>query len=130
SRAAESALHVVVELQVTDVAFLPPNSMTVAPAMNPVPVTTTLVPPAVGPPVGLTPVIVGANLKMSAVDSSLVPPAVLTVTSACPAASVGETALIDVAVLTMKLTALVERNLTAVAPLRFVPLIVTVVPPA
>jgi hypothetical protein len=53
---------------------------------------------------------------------------VLTVTSTTPDPA-GETAVIDVAELTVKLVALVEPNLTAVAPLNPVPVIVTEVPP-
>ena len=50
----------VVELTtVTPVAALVPKSTAVAP-VKPVPVTVTLVPPAVGPAVGLSPVTVGA----------------------------------------------------------------------
>jgi len=53
----------------------------------------------------------------------------VTVTSTVPAASAGETAVIDVALFTVKLAAAVPPNVTAVAPVRFVPVIVTVVPP-
>src|SRR4029077_6097928 len=42
----------------------------------------------------------------------------------------GETAVIEVSELTVKLAGLAVPNLTAVAPLRFVPVIVTEVPPA
>ena len=41
----------------------------------------------------------------------------------------GEVAVIDVAELTVKLVALVVPNLTAVAPVNWVPVMVTVVPP-
>ena len=41
----------------------------------------------------------------------------------------GEVAVIEVAELTVKLVALVVPNFTAVAPVRFVPVIVTAVPP-
>lgn len=41
----------------------------------------------------------------------------------------GEVAVIDVAELTVKLTALAAPNVTAVAPVKPVPVIVTVVPP-
>src|ERR1700733_2370043 len=50
--------------------------------------------------------------------------------STVPAAAAGEVAVIVVALLTLKAVALVEPNCTAVAPVRFVPVIVTVVPPA
>ena len=46
-----------------------------------------------------------------------------------PADSAGATALMLVAPLIVKLVAAVEPNLTAVAPVRLVPVIVTDVPP-
>ena len=66
---------------------------------------------------------------MSAELVRLVPPAVVTVTSTEPKPA-GETAVIDVAELTLKLAALFEPNLTFVTAEKFVPEIVTVVPPA
>ena len=59
----------------------------------------------------------------------LVPPGVVTVTSMVPAPCAGSTAVMLVALLTVKLAALVEPKLTAVAPARLVPVIVTLVPP-
>jgi len=53
---------------------------------------------------------------------------VVTVTSTVPVPA-GETAVIEVAELTVKLVALAEPNLTAVAPLKFVPVMLTEVPP-
>lgn len=58
-----------------------------------------------------------------------VPPAVVTETFTAPAAPAGVTAFIVVPLLTVKLVAAVFPNLTAVAPVRFVPVIVTEVPP-
>ena len=60
---------------------------------------------------------------------ALVPPVVVTVMSTVPAEPAGAVAVIEVALLTAKLVALVAPNLTALAPVRFVPVIVTVVPP-
>ena len=54
----------------------------------------------------------------------------VTVTSTVPAAPAGAVAVIDVALLTVKLLALVAPNLTAVVPAKFVPVMVTEVPPA
>ena len=51
----------------------------------------------------------------------------LTVTAPLPA---GATAVIWVAELTVKLVAAVPPNVTAVVPVRFVPVMVTLVPPA
>jgi hypothetical protein len=60
---------------------------------------------------------------------ALVPDGVVTVTSTVPVPA-GETAVIELAELTVKLVALVAPNLTAVAPVKPLPLTVTVVPPA
>lgn len=57
------------------------------------------------------------------------PPAVTTVISTIPALPAGEVAVIDVALLTVKLVALLAPNFTAVAPVKLVPVIVTDVPP-
>jgi len=60
---------------------------------------------------------------------ALVPKAVVTVISTTPVPA-GETALIEVALLTTNDAAAAAPNLTAVAPVKFVPLMVTLVPPA
>ena len=57
------------------------------------------------------------------------PPGVVTVTSTVAAPCAGEMAVIWVVELTVKLVALVPPNLTAVAPLKLVPRMMTVVPP-
>ncbi|MNE07162.1 hypothetical protein D3C80_997690 [compost metagenome] len=57
----------------------------------------------------------------------LVPPAVVTRTSTAPVPA-GAVAVIDVALLTVWL-AVIPPKVTVVAPARFVPLMVTVVPP-
>ena len=59
----------------------------------------------------------------------LVPPGVVTVTSTVPLPA-GEVAVIDVALLTVNDAALALPNLTAVAPVRLAPVMVTLVPPA
>ena len=53
----------------------------------------------------------------------------VTVTSTIPALPAGEVIVIDVAELTVRLVPLLEPNLTAVAPIKLVPVTVTVVPP-
>src|SRR5690348_4973036 len=58
-------------VQLTEIAFGEPNLKVVDPLTKPVPVTVTLVPPAVEPSVGLTLVIVGKYLKRSAVEVAL-----------------------------------------------------------
>jgi len=50
--------------------------------------------------------------------------------STVPALPVGVVAVIDVALFTVKLVAFVAPNFTAVAPVKFVPVIATLVPPA
>ena len=61
--------------------------------------------------------------------SVAVPPEVVTITFTAPAAWAGVVAVIVVALLTMKLAAAVPPKLTAVAPVRLVPVSVTEVPP-
>jgi hypothetical protein len=67
-------------------------------------------------------------VNWSAALVALVPPAVVTVTSTVPAPA-GEVAVIWVAPLTVKELAAVLPNLTAVAPEKLVPAMVTLVPP-
>ena len=62
---------------------------------------------------------------------ALVPPPVVTVTSTTVPAPTGDRAVMDVALLTVNVTAAFPGpKLTAVVPVKFVPVIVTVVPPA
>ncbi len=68
-------------------------------------------------------------MKWSAALVALVPPAVVTVTSTRPVPG-GLVAEIEVALLTVKELAPVVPNLTALAAVRLVPVIVTEVPPA
>jgi hypothetical protein len=68
-------------------------------------------------------------VNWSAADVALVPPGVVTVTSTVPAPA-GEVAVICVALFTVNVVAPVAPNFTAVAPVKFVPVMVTLVPPA
>jgi hypothetical protein len=68
-------------------------------------------------------------VNWSAADVALVPPGVVTVTSTVPAPA-GEVAVICVALLNVNVVAAVAPNFTAVAPVKFVPVMVTTVPPA
>ena len=71
------------------------------------------------------------KVNWSAAPVALVPPAAVTVTSTVAGALGGEVAVMDVALLTVKVVAgLPEPKLTAVAPVKLVPVTVTVVPPA
>jgi hypothetical protein len=90
----------------------------------------TLVPPAAGPDDGLTEVTVGAALyvKWSAADVAEVPFGVVTVTSTVPVPA-GEVAVMDVALLTTTPVAALAPKWTAVAPVKPVPLMDTLVPP-
>lgn len=113
---------------VTFVAVTPPNLTLVAPVKF-VPVTVTLAPPANGPLEGLTDVTVGKSPNVKPLARVAVPPAVVTATAVAPAACAGVVAVMEVALLTVKLVAAVPPNVTADAPMKFVPVIVTVVPP-
>jgi len=68
-------------------------------------------------------------VNWSFAEVALVPAGVVTVMCTVPNAPVGDVAVICVALLTVKLVALVAPNFTAVVPMKFVPVIVTLVPP-
>ena len=65
----------------------------------------------------------------SAVETALVPPALVTVTSTVPASWAGDVAMTEVSE-TMEKVAVAAPNLTAVAPVKPVPVMATVAPPA
>ena len=67
---------------------------------------------------------------MSAAEVALVPAGVVTVTSTAPADPAGATALIEVAEVAEYVVAAVAPKLTALAPVKLVPVMTTVVPPA
>jgi hypothetical protein len=128
--AGEVAVICVAEFIVNEVAAVPPNVTAVA-LVKPVPVRVTEVPPAAGPDVGEMPVTAGAGRKVnwSADEVALVPPPVVTVMSTVPVPA-GDVAVICVAESTVKPVAAVPPNVTASAPVRLVPVMVTEVPPA
>ena len=68
-------------------------------------------------------------MNLSKMLVALVPPGVVTVTSTDPLPA-GEVTVICVGVSTVNDAAAVVPNLTAVAPLKFAPKMVTLVPPA
>lgn len=85
-----------------------------------------------GPALGSTVVtVVGAAMyvKSSELLVALLPPTVVTVTFTVPTEPTGDSAVIDVAVTTVKLFAATVPNLTSLAPVKFVPVIVTFVEP-
>jgi hypothetical protein len=113
----------------TFVARARSNRTTVAPVKL-VPLMVTPVPPLVGPLFGVTEVTVGAPIKVNAPLRVPEPPAVVTTTSTVPAAWAGVVAVIEVGPFTVKLVAAVPPKVTAVVPLKLVPVIVTLVPPS
>lgn len=112
-----------------------PNCTAVAPVKFD-PVIVTCVPPAMVAEFGETPVTVGASgvgvvyVNWSALPGALVPPPVVTRTSTVPVEPAGVVAERWPASVTVKLAAPVPPKLTDVAPVRFVPVMVTWVPPA
>ncbi len=104
-------------------AALPLNLTTVA-LLKFVPLIVTVVPTR--PLVGVKPVIVGGKRTVKLLALVAVPPGAVTL-SGPVVAPVGTVAWIDVAVVTVNV-AEVPLNVTAVAPVKFVPLIVTLVP--
>ena len=69
-------------------------------------------------------------MNLSALLVGLAPLGVVTVTSTVPALSAGEVQVMEVSETTLTLVAAVTPKLTAVAPVKPTPLMVTVVPPA
>ena len=67
---------------------------------------------------------------MNSVLAALLPPGVVTTTLAVPAAPAGVTAVIDVLLTTTTLVAAAPPMVIPVAPVKFVPVMVTDVPPA
>jgi hypothetical protein len=127
--AAVLATILVVPVIVKLAAAVVPNLTDVAP-LRLAPLMVTVVPPSVDPLVGVKLVIVGVgttNLKKE-LDVA-VPPGVVTLILTVPAACAAVLATILLLPVTVKLAAGVVPNVTDVAPFRFVPVIVTVVPP-
>ena len=113
------------------VAGIVPNITIVAP-VNPLPIIITLVSPASGPLVGTMPDMVGPDeyVNWSAAEMSLVPPGAVTLMSTVPADPAGEVAVILAPEFTVKPVAGIEPNITIVAPVNRLPVIITLVPPA
>jgi hypothetical protein len=114
---------------VTPVADPVPN-FTVAPAAKFVPVIVTAVPPATGPLFGVTPVTVGGTAYVNPLVRLPLCPLTVTVTVTAPAVPAGVVAVIDVALTTVTFVAAVVPNFTVAPAAKFVPVIVTAVPPA
>ena len=127
--AGDVAVIAVSEITVKVVAATDPNLTEVAP-VNPLPLRLTTVPPAAGPEFGETPETTVAYVNLSAALEAEVPPIVVTVTSTVPADSAGKTAVIDDALTTVYEVAAMDPNMTLLAPMNPVPVIVTEVPVA
>jgi hypothetical protein len=114
-------------LDATENGAARPFSFTDVAAVNRVPVSLTFVP--TGPVVGENPVIVGGLLLVVVNEAALdaVPPGVETRHFPSDEPVPGTTAVIDVEDSTMKL-ALTNPRVTVVAPMKFVPVIVTLDP--
>jgi len=120
--APTTAVILVAELTVNEVAGTPPKLTAVTPVKF-VPVITIDVPAL--PLVGVNEVIVGAGMNVKPMID-VVPPGVIILT--LPVAPAPTTAVILVAELTVNEVAATPPKLTAVAPLKFVPVIVIDVP--
>src|SRR5665213_2196674 len=90
---------------------------------------TTDVPPVSGPDVGARPVMVGAGMNVKVPTEVPVPFGVVTLTFTAPLPA-AVTAVIWVTESTVKLAAAVAPNFTHVAPVKLVPVMTTLVPPA
>lgn len=128
--AAITALMVVDETTVKLATATPLNLTLLAPSKF-VPVMVMAVPPRVVPSVGATPNMVGTDMSMFSNTASLVtePFGVVTVTSLSPAVPAGVVAIIEVAEATTKLGDATAPTVTLVAPVKFVPVKVSAVPP-
>ena len=129
--AVPAGVVAVIEVELTkELAAVVPPIVTDAPLTKPVPVMVILVPPANGPLEGVTEITVGAAVYVnrSAELMTLVPPGVIMVTSTVPLPA-GEVTVIWVSEFTVGVTEVMPK-LTAVASVKLVPAMVTVVPPA
>lgn len=128
--AGEVAVMEVGEFTVKPVAAVLPKVTAVAP-VKPVPVMVTDVPLAARPDEGAIWVTSGAGIYVnwSAAEVALVPPVVVTVMSTVPVPT-GDVAVMDVSEFMLKVLAAVLPKVTALAPVKPVPVIVTDVPPA
>ena len=123
------AVMVVLLTTTTFVAAALPK-VTVAPVAKFVPVIVTAVPPVVGPLFGLTLVTVGVPTKENPLARLPAnPPGLVTVTVTGPALPAGVDAVMVVLLTTTTLVAAVPPNVTVAPVAKFVPVIVTAVPP-
>jgi hypothetical protein len=127
--AGVAAVIVVLFTTVTPVAAVLPN-FTVAPVAKFVPVIVTDVPPAVDPVFGLTLLTVGTTTYVNPLARlPLCDPTLVTVTVTAPALPAGVVAVIVVLFTTVTPVAAALPNVTVAPVAKFVPVIVTDVPP-
>lgn len=111
------------------VAATPPTFTLVAP-LKLVPAIVIVVPPAAGPEIGVTVVMVGSATYVNAAVLVAVPPTVVTATSFTPAAPAGVTAVMEVELTTTTLVAATPPTFTVAPARKFVPVRVRVAPAA
>jgi hypothetical protein len=112
----------------TFVADALPN-VTVAPEAKLVPLIVTAVPPATGPLLGLTLVTVGFTTYVNALARLPLCPLTVTVSVTAPALPAGVVAVMLVLLTTTTFVAAALPNVTVAPAAKFVPVIVTAVPP-
>ncbi len=121
------------ELNVNQLAARVPNFTPVTPVKL-LPEMVTIVPPAADPDVGVTDVtlatVAAVVVNWSALEVEEVPALVVTVISTVPVANAGAVAVICVSESTVNAAAAVVPNLTAVAEVKPLPVMLTMVPPA
>lgn len=123
------AVMVVLFETTTLVAAVEPN-VTVAPEAKFVPVIVTAVPPAVEPVLGETPVTVGTRKYVKPLVRLPLWPLTVTVTVTAPVVPAGVVAVMLVLLATTTLVAAAVPKVTVAPEAKFVPVMVTAVPPA
>jgi hypothetical protein len=126
--AGEVAVTVLSEPTVKAVAAVGPK-YTSRVLIKPAPVMVTVVCPAIGPEVGVMELITGDGWKPKLSELS-VPPGVVILIGTVPTRCSGVTASTSVSLTTVKLVAGVVPNFTVVVPMRPVPVMATLPPPA
>jgi hypothetical protein len=127
--AGAMAVMVVLFTTTTLVAAVAPN-VTVAPVAKFVPVIVTAVATPANPLFGDTPVTVGTPIKVNPLARLPLCPPTVTVTVTGPALPAGALAVMVVLFTTTTLVATPAPNVTVAPVAKFVPVIVTAVPPA
>jgi len=129
---AFAGVMTVIEVALTFVISVPvvPPKVTAVVPVKLVPVIVTAVPPASPPEFGDKVEIVGVSTNVKAESEETEPPTPVNVTAIVPAACAGVTTVIEVSLVFVIDVPAVPPNVTADVPVKFVPVIVTVVPPA